>query len=161
MSLSKIVISGKVIKAPEKRFTPNNNTAVTEFFIAVESIPRADAQPESTPVRIITWRDLAERCANEIKKGDPVVVEGRLQINSFVSNEGQKRRDIEIDAVNVENLAKSLSKMSAILNTDTDESSFAPATAQVSGSYVSQKANNTANSDDLASIFASDDEIPF
>ncbi len=68
MSLSKIVVSGKVIKAPEKRFTPNNNTAVTEFFIAVESIPRADAQPESTPVKITAWRDLAERTANEIKK---------------------------------------------------------------------------------------------
>jgi len=94
MSLSKIVVSGKVIKAPEKRFTPNNNTAVTEFFIAVESIPRADAQPESTPVKITAWRDLAERCANEIRKGDPVVVEGRLQINNFVSAEGQKKGEM-------------------------------------------------------------------
>lgn len=39
MSLSKIVVSGKIIRAPEKRFTPTNNVAVTEFIIAVESYP--------------------------------------------------------------------------------------------------------------------------
>lgn len=68
MSLSKIVVSGKVIKAPEKRFTPNNNTAVTEFVIAVESIPRADAQPETTPIKITTWRDLANVVPLNYKK---------------------------------------------------------------------------------------------
>ncbi len=158
MSLSKIVVSGKVIKAPEKRFTPNNNTAVTEFFIAVESLPRSDAQPESTPVKITTWRDLAERTANEIKKGDPVVVEGRLQINNFVSAEGQKRRDVEIDAVSVENISASVAKLSGVAYAS-EEPSLAAATA---ATFVAPKATNTAsNGDDLASIFASDDEIPF
>lgn len=61
MSLSKIVVSGRVIRAPEKRFTPSTNIAVTEFSIAVESPPR-DGQTESTPIKVITWRDLAERC---------------------------------------------------------------------------------------------------
>ncbi len=37
MSLSKIVLSGQVIKQPEKRYTPQTNVAKTEFFIAVES----------------------------------------------------------------------------------------------------------------------------
>jgi single-strand DNA-binding protein len=156
MSLSKIVVSGKVIKAPEKRFTPNNNTAVTEFFIAVESIPRADAQPESTPVKITAWRDLAERCANEIKKGDPVVVEGRLQINNFVSAEGQKRRDVEIDAVNIENLSTSVAKLAGGAYTAEE-----PVLTAAAGAFAAPKANPPSNGDDLASIFASDDEIPF
>ncbi len=68
MSLSKIVVSGKVIRNPEKRFTPNTNVAVTEFAIAVEPGFRTDGSGESTPVKILTWRDLAERCAQEIKK---------------------------------------------------------------------------------------------
>jgi len=155
MSLSKIVVSGKVIKAPEKRFTPNNNTAVTEFVIAVESIPRADAQPETTPVKITTWRDLAERCAAEIAKGDPVVVEGRLQINNFVSAEGQKRRDVEIDAVSVENLSKSVAKLTG--GAQIEEVALAPTNTV----YAGTKTNSPSNGDDLASIFASDDEIPF
>jgi single-strand DNA-binding protein len=154
MSLSKIVVSGKVIKAPEKRFTPNNNTAVTEFVIAVESIPRADAQPETTPIKITTWRDLAERCATELQKGDPVVVEGRLQINNFVGGEGQKRRDVEIDAINVENLSTSVAKLTGgAVPAYTEEAAFVPSGAT--------KASSPSNGDDLASIFASDDEIPF
>lgn len=157
MSLSKIVVSGKVIKAPEKRFTPNNNTAVTEFFIAVESIQRADQPVESTPVKIIAWRDLAERCASDLKKGDAVVVEGRLQINNFTTAEGQKRRDIEIDANNVENLSSTVAKSNSSFGAD--EPVLAATAA--GGAFAASAPKNAGNSEDLASIFASDDEIPF
>src|SRR6185437_12063589 len=84
--------------------TPNTNVAVTEFAIAVESPPRQDGSIETQPVKIITWRDLAERCAQDVRKGDIVAVEGRLQINNFTNSEGQRRRDAEIEANFVENL---------------------------------------------------------
>ena len=93
MSLSKIVVSGRVVRAPEKRFTPNTNMAVTEFAIAVESPVRQDGSVESQPVRVNVWGELAERVAQEIKKGDLVAVDGRLQINKFTSSEGQRRSD--------------------------------------------------------------------
>ena len=158
MSLSKIVVTGKVIKAPEKRFTPSNNVAVTEFVIAVESVPRADALPESTPIKVTTWRELAERCAHELKKGDPVIVEGRLQINNFVTAEGQKRRDVEIDAGNVENLSASVAKLAGAY---TEEVAMAPVGAKANQPTFAPENAAKSNSDDLASIFASDDEIPF
>ena len=156
MSLSKIVVSGKVIREPEKRFTPTNNVAVTEFVIAVESITRSDAPPESTPVKITTWRDMAERCANEVKKGDLVAVEGRLQINKFVTAEGQNRRDVEIDAFNVENLSASVAKLRGGFAGE-DQLDMAPAGIKTG---ATAKASSSKN-DDLASIFATDDEIPF
>ncbi len=162
MSLSKIVVSGKVIRAPEKRFTPANNVAVTEFIIAVDSLSRSEAPPESTPVKVTTWRELAERCAHEIKKGDLVAVEGRLQINNFVTAEGQRRRDAEIDAVNVENLSISVNKVQGTFN-PADESDFVPVPARTAGkpNLVSSGASTSGNSEEAASIFASDDEIPF
>lgn len=88
MSISKIVISGQVVKAPEKRFTPNTNVAVTEFFIAVNPTPRQGQPNETALVKVITWRDLAERCSTELQKGDTVAVDGRLQINTFTTAEG-------------------------------------------------------------------------
>ncbi len=93
MSLSKVVISGRVVKAPEKRFTPNNNVAVTEFTIGVDSPNRQDGGVDTNFVKVITWRDLAERSAQEIKKGDYVAVDGRLQINNYTTAEGAKRRE--------------------------------------------------------------------
>jgi single-strand DNA-binding protein len=155
MSLSKIIVSGKVIRAPEKRFTPTTNVAVTEFAISVESNPRPDGATESTPVKIVTWRDLAERCAQEIKKGDLVAVDGRLQVNNYSTSEGQKKRDVEIDAVSVENLSASVSK-NARSQDDYPEASY----SQV-GAKAAPKTASAPVSDDLDSIFASEDEIPF
>ncbi len=154
MSLSKIVVSGRVIRAPEKRFTPSTNVAVTEFAIAVESPPR-DGQTETTPVKVITWRDLAERCSTEIKKGDLVAVDGRLQINNYQSQDGQKRREVEVDAVSVENLSN-LTGSSGSMPEEKSEATLAKA-----GVKGGQKAKPTGDTDDLDAIFASDDEIPF
>ncbi|HEY9870238.1 MAG TPA: single-stranded DNA-binding protein [Candidatus Obscuribacterales bacterium] len=147
MSMSKIVVSGRIIRGPEKRFTPNNNIAVTEFAIAVESQNR-DGTTESNPVKVITWRDLAERCAQELKKGDLVAVDGRLQMNSYTTSDGQRRREAEIDAIAVENLSKTLAG--------------GPASEPVDRPVARVAARGEASGqEDLEAIFASDDEIPF
>ncbi len=156
MSLSKIVLSGQVIKQPEKRYTPQTNIAKTEFFIAVESF-RQENKSEPSPIKIITWRDLAERCSTQFNKGDFVMVEGRLQINNFTAADGSKKRSAEVEATSVEGLPTSNGLQSS------------PDNAQVKQVAVLQAANtpkfnNIAlenTSGDLDSIFATEDEIPF
>lgn len=156
-SMSKIVVSGRVVRAPEKRFTPNNNVAVTEFAIAVESPPRPDGSVETQSVRIITWRDLAERVANEVRKGDLVAVDGRLQVNNFTSSDGQKRRDAEIDAINVENLTAALDSTGGGASYEEGE----PAKKFVKAGAAKPAARPANKQEDIDAIFASDDEIPF
>lgn len=151
-SLSKIVISGRVIRPPEKRFTPNNNIAVTEFAIAVDSKPRQDGTVESNPVKVIAWRDLAERLANELKKGDLVAVDGRIQFNNYTNSEGQRRRDVEVDAIDVENLSQ-------VMAGGGTAPAAVPSRSPVRAASKSKSAD--APADDLDAIFASEDEIPF
>lgn len=146
MSLSKIVISGRVVRAPEKRFTPNTNMAVTEFTILVDSLPAKDGSVESTPVKVITWRELAERLAAEVEKGDLVTVDGRLQINNFATSEGQKRREVEIDAIAVDNLSKKTSTQPQ---------------REEKGALAKAGAKAQNKPEDLDAIFANEDEIPF
>lgn len=154
-SLSKIVVSGRVVRAPEKRFTPNTNLAVTEFAINVESPARQDGSVESQSVKVIAWRDLAERCALEIKKGDLVAVDGRLQISNFTNSDGQRRRDAEIEATSVENLTELVNQGGAAsLPAEDNQRSFVKAGARPAGRPAAQ-------GDDLDAIFASEDEIPF
>src|SRR5271163_881152 len=148
MSLSKIVVSGRVVRAPEKRFTPNTNVAVTEFAILVDSPPRPDGTIETTPVKVITWRDLAEKCAQDLHKGDLVAVDGRIQINNYSTNEGLRRRDVEIDAVSIENLSASLSKTG--MPSDEFESSLINV-----GAKPMQKTSSKERKEDLDAIFAS------
>ncbi|HEY9733065.1 MAG TPA: single-stranded DNA-binding protein [Drouetiella sp.] len=156
MSLSKIVVSGRVIRAPEKRFTPSTNVAVTEFAIAVESAPRADGATETAAVKIVTWRDLAERCAQEIKKGDLVAVDGRLQINNYQAQDGSRKRDVEIDAIAVENLTAAVGGSSS--SSEDFGGAAEPKLARAGAKSGGPKANK---SEDLDAIFASEDEIPF
>lgn len=160
MSLSKIVVSGRVIRAPEKRFTPSTNVAVTEFAIAVESAPRSDGATETAAVKIVCWRDLAERCAQEIKKGDLVAVDGRLQINNFQGQDGQRRRDVEIDAIAVENLSAAVAGGSSGVAADDSYSAAEPKLARA-GAKASGPKGQANKSEDLDAIFASEDEIPF
>jgi single-strand DNA-binding protein len=157
MSLSKIVISGRVVKAPEKRFTPNNNVAVTEFTIGVDSPNRQDGSVDTNFVKVITWRDLAERMANELKKGDLVAVDGRLQINNYTNAEGQKRRDVEIDASSVENLSQTVATGRSSASEGESEKKLAP----VASSKPAKGGAKAAEPEDLDAIFSSEDEIPF
>lgn len=156
MSLSKIVISGRVVRAPEKRFTPNNNVAVTEFTIGVDSQNRQEGTVDTNFVKVITWRDLAERCSTEIKKGDLVCVDGRLQINNFTTQEGQKKREVEIDASSVENLSSTVAQGgSGSRGAGDEEKSLAKVSGRPQGKAPAKDA------EDLDAIFSSEDEIPF
>lgn len=157
MSLSKVVVTGRVIRVPEKRFTPNGNLAVTEFSIAVDSAPRPDGSIETNTLKVITWRDLAERIVQQIGKGDLVAVDGRLQINSYTTSDGQRRREAEIEAAAVENL-------SAVLGSGSlpqQQQDIDRPVANVAQSSSTKRGSAASQVEDLDSIFASDDEIPF
>lgn len=102
MSISKAVLTGKVVRDPEKRFTPSN-IAVTTFTINVTT------QKSEGPnlVRVITWRNLADSSAEKVKKDQIVIVDGRLQINSYKDSNGVDRKGLELDANNFEILSGS------------------------------------------------------
>jgi single-strand DNA-binding protein len=154
MSLSKIVVSGKVVRAPEKRFTPNNNMAVTEFAISVDSPARQDGSVESSVLKIVTWGELAERTAQDVKKGDVVAVDGRLQMASYTTNDGQRRRDAEINAIAVENLT-------AVVAGGGQAPESNGQTERPVARVAQGAAKPAGKPDDLDAIFASEDEIPF
>lgn len=95
MSLAKAVISGILANDPEKRFTPND-VAVTNFTLQVHPVGRNNEAPFS--VRITCWRNLADLAVEQLRKGDEVTVEGRLQVNQYEGSDGVARRMFEIDA---------------------------------------------------------------
>ncbi|MEW5820349.1 MAG: single-stranded DNA-binding protein [Cyanobacteriota bacterium] len=97
MSISKAVITGKVVRDPEKRFTPSN-VPVTTFSINVET----SKSEGMNLVRVITWKNLADTCAETVKKGHKVIVDGRLQTNSYKDTSGVEKKGLELDAVSVE-----------------------------------------------------------
>ena len=105
MTLAKIFITGKVVKNPEKRFT-QNDLPITSFTIDV------NPQEESL-VRVFTMGNLAETVEQTVKEGDSVIVEGRLQTNTFKTSNGRDKKIFEINASTVEKMSGSQSSPQA------------------------------------------------
>lgn len=104
MSIAKAVISGTVYRNPEKRFT-GNNIPVTSFTLNID-------EKDQSLVRIIARGNMAESIESSVSKGDKVVVEGRLQISNFQSEDGTEKKVMEIDMSSFEIISSSSSASS-------------------------------------------------
>ncbi len=103
-SLNKVFLIGNLTANPELQYT-SNGTARTRFRIAVNRQYKDSSgqlQEEATFIPIITWGTQAENCANYLSKGRSVAVEGRLRIDTFETQEGDKRKVVEVVAQNVQ-----------------------------------------------------------
>jgi single-strand DNA-binding protein len=50
---------------------------------------------------VTAWRGLAENCAASLRRGDPVVVQGRLELRTYVNANDVEVVAFDIDAVHV------------------------------------------------------------
>lgn len=98
---NKVILIGRLTRDPEVRYTQPGK-AVTTFDIAVDRpFANAKGEREADFIRIVTWDKLAENCGNFLNKGRLVAIEGRLQIRSYDTPDGQKRRVAEVVAQEV------------------------------------------------------------
>src|SRR5262249_4172950 len=81
---------------PELRYVPSG-APVASFTLAVDR-PFRDQQGnrETDFIDIVAWRKLAEQVSQYMSKGRMVAVEGRLQIRSYETQDGQKRKVSEV-----------------------------------------------------------------
>ena len=99
--LNRVVLIGRLTRDPELRYTPNG-TATCTFNLAVERpFSNGNGEKETDFLNIVTWRQLAENCANYLRKGRLTAVEGRIQTRSYENNEGRRVYVTEIVADNV------------------------------------------------------------
>lgn len=104
--LNRIILIGRLTKDPELRYTPNG-VAVASFTLAVNrSRPNQQGEREADFIPVVVWQKQAENCANYIGKGSLVAVEGRLQVRTYDTKEGQRRWVTEVIAENVRFLEK-------------------------------------------------------
>ncbi|MEA2682493.1 MAG: single-strand DNA-binding protein [Chloroflexota bacterium] len=108
MTLNKAMLIGRLTRDPEMRYTPSG-AAVTNFSIATNryGTDAAGEKKEYTDFHnIVAWnigrRNLAELCAQFLRKGSLVYVEGRLQTRSWEGQDGAKKSRTEINVTDVE-----------------------------------------------------------
>lgn len=103
VSFNRVVLAGNLTRDPELRFT-NNGVPVCGFGIAVNRVRSKNEEVDFFDVS--AWRELGETIANYKKKGDPILIEGRLQFRQWEAQDGSKRNKVDVVADNVQFLGR-------------------------------------------------------
>ncbi|MFP4687805.1 MAG: single-stranded DNA-binding protein [bacterium] len=101
---NRVLLIGNLTRDPELRYTPSN-TAVADLGLAVNRNYRdasGETQEDVTFVDITVWGRTAENCSQYLSKGSPVFVEGRLTLDQWENNEGQRRSKLKVTAQRVD-----------------------------------------------------------
>jgi single-strand DNA-binding protein len=104
-SLNRVMLIGNLTRDPEVRYTPKGS-AVADLAIAVNRNYTAESgekREEVTYVDIVLWAKLAELAGQYLKKGRPVFIEGRLQMDQWEDKQtGQKRSRLRVVGENMQ-----------------------------------------------------------
>ncbi|MBQ0017891.1 MAG: single-stranded DNA-binding protein [Clostridiales bacterium] len=86
--MNSVVLIGRLTRDPELSFTPNTQTAVAHFSIAVDR-PRRNGEDQGADfIRITVFGKQAETVDRYLSKGRQVAVQGRIQTGSYKNREG-------------------------------------------------------------------------
>jgi single-strand DNA-binding protein len=105
-NVNKVILIGNLTRDPEIKYTPKG-TAVAELGLAINRfIPASDGQEkreETTFIDVTLWGRTAEVASEYAKKGQPIYVEGRLQLDSWEDKtSGQKRSKLKVVGENIQ-----------------------------------------------------------
>ena len=98
-SFNKVILLGNLTRDPEVRYTPKGS-AVCDLGIAINrsyTLDSGEKREEVTYVDVVLWSRLAEIAGEYLKKGRPVFIEGRLQLDTWDDKQtGQKRSKLKV-----------------------------------------------------------------
>ena len=100
--MNKVFIVGQLTRDPEHRTTPSGGSVTTVGVAVTRRMSRGEAECS----HLIAWRGLAEICAKFLVKGQQIAVVGELRTRSYDAKDGTKRYVTEIQADDIEFLAK-------------------------------------------------------
>src|SRR5258708_4057160 len=92
---NRVILAGNLTRDPEMRYTPKG-MAIASFGLAVNRTWRdaesGDLKEEVTFVDIDVFGKSAEAVAQYMKKGRPILVEGRLKLDTWDDKQTQQKR---------------------------------------------------------------------
>jgi len=99
-SFNKVILLGNLTRDPQVRYTPSG-TAVAEIGLAVNRFwfdkQSNTRKEETTFVDVTLWSRDAEVAGEYLAKGRPVLIEGRLQLDTWDDKQtGQKRSKLRV-----------------------------------------------------------------
>lgn len=100
--MNKLTIIGNLTRDPDLRTTANG-ISVCDMTVAVNRRKHVGQDdPGADYFRVITWRQIAESCAQYLAKGRKVAVTGSVSVRTYDGRDGQVHASLEVQADEVE-----------------------------------------------------------
>jgi len=106
--LNKVFLAGRLTADPELRYLPSGlalckmRLASTRYYKGRDG----ERKEDTLYVDATAWDKQAEYLGQRLRQGSPILIEGRLRMDSWEDkNTGQKRSRIDIQAMRVQELA--------------------------------------------------------
>lgn len=96
---NKVILMGNLTRDIEMRTTPSGQT-VANFSLAVSRSWKGQdgqTQEQTSFINCVAWGKPGEIIAQYVKKGDPLLVSGRLDQRSYDDKDGNKRQAVEVN----------------------------------------------------------------
>lgn len=98
-NLNKVMLIGNLTRDPEIKYTPKGK-AVADIGLAINrnyTLDSGEKREEVTFIDVTLWGRTAEIAGEFLKKGRPVFIEGRLQLDTWDDKQtGQKRSKLKV-----------------------------------------------------------------
>ncbi|MCB5285038.1 MAG: single-stranded DNA-binding protein [Candidatus Cloacimonetes bacterium] len=104
--LNRVLIAGRITKELELKYTPKGSPVVN-FSVAMDKRFKDESdQWQSVPVYVdvVAWNQTAENLCKQAHKGTAVLVEGKIDVRSYVDQNNVNRKVFEIIADFVQTL---------------------------------------------------------
>ena len=106
--LNRVFLVGRLTRNPEVRYT-SGGQAVSDLGLATGRTyltKTGEKKEEVCFVDVVVWGRQAETAGQYLTKGSPILVEGRLQMDSWESKEGEKRTRLKVSATRIQFLGR-------------------------------------------------------
>ncbi|HBG14140.1 MAG TPA: single-stranded DNA-binding protein [Synergistaceae bacterium] len=100
---NKAILMGNLARDPEVRYTTSKQ-AVARLTVAVNRQWKnrdGEVQDQADFIPVVVWGSQAENCERYLRKGSPVLVEGRIQVRNYEAGTGERRWVTEVIAQGV------------------------------------------------------------
>ena len=96
--INNVTLQGKLGKDIDLKYTQSGKAVGTTSIAVERDFKNANGEKETDWVNIVFWGKTAETVANYFRKGDEILVVGRIQTRSYEDNSGSRKYVTEVVA---------------------------------------------------------------
>lgn len=151
--INNVTLQGKLGKDIDLKYTQSGKAVGTTSIAVDRDFKNANGEKETDWVNLVFWGKTAETVANYFRKGDEILVVGRIQTRSYEDNSGSRKYVTEV-------VADKFSFTNGRKNQNTQDGGVS--NSQTTNNANAQQNRNNAQSDPFSkSSIDIDDSLPF